>query len=141
MSNHPSYVSAIPSAIGGSVHHADRRDSEIGGSLEWYARSVPRRLSSRTQCTASIPLLADGPHPARFHLNRVRRREIWRNPTGRHAASRLFPDRPLGGDAVAVSPGARELAALDDQIFISDRAAVEITFEDFARSSGIARLR
>ena len=41
----------------------------IGGNLERYARSVPRRPSSRTQCTASMPLLADGPpYQARFDL-------------------------------------------------------------------------
>ena len=54
----------------------------LSGNLEWYARSVPRRPSSRTQCTASMPLLVDGPpHQARFDLNRGGWREIWRNPT------------------------------------------------------------
>ena len=32
-----------------------KRDSEIGGSLEWSACSVPKRLSSRTQCTRPFP--------------------------------------------------------------------------------------
>ena len=73
----------------------------IGGNLEWSARSVPKRLSSRTQCTASIR--RSWPrrlYPGRFHLNRVLWRESWRNRAdgqrGRLSGFRLYlPARTL----------------------------------------------
>ena len=43
--------------------------------------------------------------------------------------------------AVGMRAGAGELAAVDDQILVADRPALEIAFEDFARAGRIARLR
>src|SRR5664279_5674366 len=37
--------------------------------------------------------------------------------------------------------GAGELAAIDDQVLLADRALVEPAFEDLARTGGVARLR
>src|SRR5690349_6102792 len=42
--------------------------------------------------------------------------------------------------AVAVRPCPREVSALDDQIFVADRAALEETFEDLARARRVACL-
>ena len=37
--------------------------------------------------------------------------------------------------------GAGELAAVDDQVLLADRLALEAAFEDLPRAGGVARLR
>ncbi len=49
---------------------------EIAACAVLVARFVPKRLSSRTQCTASIPR-SWALYPNRLNLNRVRWRKIW----------------------------------------------------------------
>ena len=54
---------------------------------------------------------------------------------------RLF--RALGGvaGAVGMRAGCRELAAVDDEIFVADRAALEAAFENFAGARRVSGLR
>src|SRR5882672_10655671 len=42
--------------------------------------------------------------------------------------------------AVGMGPGASELAAVDDEIFVANRASFEPAFEDLPRAGGITRL-
>ena len=51
--------------------------------------------------------------------------------------------RSAGGVACAVRvrSGARELAAVDDQVFLANRALVEEALEDLAHTRGVAGLR
>src|SRR5208283_160759 len=43
--------------------------------------------------------------------------------------------------AIGVCAGARELALIDDQIFVADGPALEIALQDFARAGRVTRLR
>lgn len=54
------------------------------------------------------------------------------------AESRLLSSSP---DAVGMGAGTGKLAAVDDQIFLTDRTALEPAFENFARSGRVTGLR
>jgi hypothetical protein len=146
---------ASPAAIAAARH--SRRPS--GSARSWPFTCSPKSATptastvrANSSCASSVdPVVVEsadskrgGASPSRDHdsLDRMGERALC------PSCGLMIPEAccfvgAAGGvaGAVGVSAGARERAAIDDQVFLADRATLKPAFQDLAHSGRIAGLR